>query len=158
MDLIAHNIANAQSTRTDGGGPYRRRVAVLAALDAGPGGQRRSPGQAGVAAPFAGVLGGALAGPGIELSGRRAPGQAAAAGAVPGGVQVVRIAEDPRPFRRHYDPTHPDADGDGYVLLPNVDVMTEMVDLISASRAYEANVAALQAAKAMAQRALDIGR
>jgi len=74
------------------------------------------------------------------------------------GVRVARIEEDTDPPRLVYDPGHPDADADGYVRMPNVNVVTEMVDMISASRAYEANIAALNAAKAMAIKALEIGR
>lgn len=75
-----------------------------------------------------------------------------------GGVRVVAIAEDPTPPQRVYQPGHPDADAEGYVLMPNVNVVTEMVDLITATRAYEANVTAMNAAKQMALRTLDIGR
>jgi flagellar basal-body rod protein FlgC len=75
-----------------------------------------------------------------------------------GGVQVGGIVQDPSPPRRVYDPGHPDADGQGYVTLPNVDPVTEMVDLISASRAYEANVTAMQTAKAMFSKTLELLR
>ncbi|MDN5346742.1 MAG: flagellar basal-body rod protein FlgC [Clostridia bacterium] len=74
------------------------------------------------------------------------------------GVQVVAIAEDNTPPRLIYDPTHPDADERGYVALPNINVVNEMVDMITATRAYEANVTAINAAKAMALKALEIGR
>jgi len=74
------------------------------------------------------------------------------------GVRVSRIVEDDDPPRLVYDPHHPDANEQGYVEMPNVNIVTEMVDMITASRAYEANVAALNAAKAMALKALDIGR
>lgn len=74
------------------------------------------------------------------------------------GVRVSRIVEDDDPPRLEYNPAHPDADEQGYVRLPNVNVVTEMVDMISASRAYEANVTALNAAKSMALKALEIGR
>ena len=74
------------------------------------------------------------------------------------GVRVVGIQADASAFKRVYDPGHPDADATGYVSLPNVNVVTEMVDLQEATRAYEANVAALSAAKVMAERALEIGR
>lgn len=77
---------------------------------------------------------------------------------VPVTVKPVAIVEDERPPLRKYDPGHPDADGDGYVLLPNINVTEEMVNLVSASRSYEANVAAVKAAKSMAQKALEIGR
>jgi flagellar basal-body rod protein FlgC len=76
----------------------------------------------------------------------------------PGGVHVAGIAEDPAPPRRVYDPGHPDADAQGYVELPNVDPVSEMVDLITASRAYEANVTAMQAAKQMFTKTLDLLR
>jgi flagellar basal-body rod protein FlgC len=124
MDIISNNIANANTTRTDAGGPFRRRVAVLES-----------------ASPFETFLQQAMAG--------RAP---------QGGVRVAQIIEDQRPFKVKYDPTHPDADESGYVKLPNVEVLTEMVDLIGASRAYEANVTALNAFKSMALKALEIGR
>jgi len=74
------------------------------------------------------------------------------------GVRVRRIVEDDDPPRLEYNPHHPDANEEGYVAMPNVNVVTEMVDMISASRAYEANIAALNAAKAMALKALEIGR
>jgi flagellar basal-body rod protein FlgC len=74
------------------------------------------------------------------------------------GVKVVGIAEDKTPFKSVYDPGHPDADENGYVKMPNVDVMTEMVNMITASRAYEANVTAINSAKSMAMKALEIGR
>lgn len=75
-----------------------------------------------------------------------------------GGVQVPAIVQDPTPSRLVYDPDHPDAGPDGYVEFPNVDLVTEMTDMLSASRAYEANVTVINVAKSMAQRALDIGR
>lgn len=74
------------------------------------------------------------------------------------GVEVHRIVYDNAPARRVFEPTHPDADADGFVLMPNIDVVTEMTDLVSARRAYEASVTVLNATKAMAQRALDLGR
>jgi flagellar basal-body rod protein FlgC len=88
---------------------------------------------------FAGVLGAAMNGGG-------------------NGVQVAGIVQDQTPLRRVYDPGHPDADTNGYVTLPNVNSVTEMVDLISSSRAYEADVTALQTAKTMFTRTLDILR
>lgn len=73
------------------------------------------------------------------------------------GVKVVGIARDPSPFRRVHDPSHPDADAQGYVSLPNVNMVTEMVNLITASRAYEANSTVVNAAKGMIMKALEIG-
>lgn len=75
-----------------------------------------------------------------------------------GGVMVSAIVEDQRPLRPVYDPTHPDADENGYVMMPNVDTVEEMIDMISATRSYEANITALNAAKQMAAKALEIGR
>ena len=74
------------------------------------------------------------------------------------GVQVPAIVRSPDPPREVYDPAHPDANDDGYVAYPNIDLVTEMTDMLSASRAYEANITAIGVAKNMAQRALDIGR
>jgi flagellar basal-body rod protein FlgC len=79
-------------------------------------------------------------------------------GEVLGGVQATGIVQDPTPGRSVYDPANPDADSRGYVTLPNVDSVTEMVDLISAQRGYDANVQALNAAKQMFQKALDLLR
>jgi flagellar basal-body rod protein FlgC len=73
-------------------------------------------------------------------------------------VQVAGIVEDPTPFKMIYNPGHPDADAEGYVAMPNVDIVSEMVDMISASRAYEANITVLNTSKNMAMRALEIGR
>jgi flagellar basal-body rod protein FlgC len=74
------------------------------------------------------------------------------------GLRVTGIVEDRTPFRRVYNPAHPDADANGYVNLPNVDLLKEMVDMISASRAYEANVTALNTTKSMISKAMEIGR
>jgi flagellar basal-body rod protein FlgC len=99
----------------------------------------------------------------VVLAERQAPGSfgAALAGAMsPGGkgVEVAAITEDQTPLKRVYDPSHPDADADGYVQMPNVDTVAEMVDLISAQRAYEANVTAMQAAKQMFAKTLELLR
>lgn len=74
------------------------------------------------------------------------------------GVKVTGIVEDKSPFKMVYDPGHPEADENGYVQMPNIDVMTEMVNMISASRAYEANVTSINTTKSMAMKALEIGR
>ena len=122
MDVVAENLANAQTTRGADGNPYRRKEVVL---------QER-------AGSF-----------GASLSAAMNRG---------GGVEVAGIVEDQTPLKRVYDPGHPDADADGYVSMPNVDTVTEMVDLIGAQRAYEANVTAMQAAKQMFTRTLDLLR
>jgi len=74
------------------------------------------------------------------------------------GVRVAKILDDPTPFKRVYEPNNPDADQDGFVSLPNVDILKEMVDMISASRSYEANVTAINSTKTMLTKALDIGK
>lgn len=78
--------------------------------------------------------------------------------AASGGVRVARIIEDPTPFPQVYNPAHPDADEEGYVAMPNVDPLKEMVDLLSATRSYEANVTVLNASKGMLMKALEIGK
>ena len=130
MDVTAENLANAQSTQGANGQPYRRKEVVLQATG----------GTGGFQAALAGAMG------------------PSPTGATPGGVQVAGIVEDTEPGRRIYDPGHPDADGQGYVTMPNVDSVTEMVDLISESRAYEANVTAMQTAKQMFTKTLDLLR
>lgn len=129
MDVTAENLANAQTTRGANGGPFRRRSVVL---------------QESGGASFEGALTAATS---------RATGAGGAR-----GVEVAGIVEDSAPDRLTYDPTHPDADARGYVRLPNVNPVTEMVDLISASRAYEANVTAMQASKSMFSKTLELLR
>ncbi len=74
------------------------------------------------------------------------------------GVEVAAVVEDPSDFKKVYNPTHPDADKEGYVNMPNVEVINEMINLISASRAYEANITAINTSKQMAVKAIGIGR
>lgn len=115
MDVIAENLANANTTRGVDGEPYRRKQVVV---------QERG-------GSFEDVL---------------------------NGVQVAGIVEDGAPLRRVYDPGHPDADKDGYVELPNVNSVTEMVDLITATRAYEANVQIMTSSRQSFTRTLDLLR
>ena len=75
-----------------------------------------------------------------------------------GGVQIAEITEDPKPFMQKYDPQHPDADENGFVFLPNINIVEEMVNMISASRSFEANATAVKTTKEMVSMALDIGR
>lgn len=133
MDVIAQNLANVNSTRGPNGLPYRRHEVIFEAVD----GSADSGGT------------------GSARSVAMGDGDASSAGQ---GVRVVGIAEDPSPMRAVYDPSHPDADDSGYVYLPNVNPVTEMVDMTTATRAYEANVTAMNAAKSMALKALDILR
>lgn len=145
LDLISNNIANVNTTRTSqttaGGNPipYSRQVAVFVP----------KPSEKGFADTFNQVL--------------QSKGLNKAPSNVSSGVQVQAIKNDDAPFRMEYDPSSPDAartaeDGIpvGYVRMSNVDIVTEMVDMISASRAYEANVTAMNASKAMLSKALEI--
>ena len=134
MDVVANNLANVNTTRTPGGGPFRRQEVALA--------------------PAGTSFGETLA----HLSGADSDSGEDGGGDVSGGVQVSGIVPDSRPFKRVYEPGHPDADPQGYVSMPNIDTVTEMVDMMSATRAYEANVSAVGAVKAMAMKALEIGR
>jgi flagellar basal-body rod protein FlgC len=125
MDVTASNIANADSTSTPQGGPYRRERVVFAPIQA-------------------------------AASNYLANGaNPTAAGE---GVQVRGIVQDQSPPRQVYDPTHPDANQDGFVAYPAIDLVSEMTDMLSASRAYEANITMIGVAKSMAQRAIDLGR
>jgi len=126
MDVTAENLANAQTTKGADGQPYRRKEVVL-----------REVGQSGFGAQLSAALG-------------------TNAKARPGGVEVAEIATDQTAGKMVYDPSHPDANAQGYVQMPNVDTVTEMVDLIDSSRAYEANVTAMQASKQMFTKTLDL--
>jgi flagellar basal-body rod protein FlgC len=136
MDVTAQNLANAQTTRGADGQPYRRKEVVLA--------ERQEQGS----------FGAALTG---AMNNTQTTSSSGTSGA-PAGVEVAAIAEDQTPLKQVYDPSHPDADANGYVQMPNVDTVAEMVDLISAQRAYEANVTAMQAAKQMFSKTLELLR
>jgi flagellar basal-body rod protein FlgC len=125
MNIISTNVANAQTTRAEDGGPYRRRIPVL------------SP--TAVPADFSRVFSSRLD---QELA----------------GVEVKEVLQDMSDLASRHDPGHPDADEAGYVTLPNVNILEEMVQLMSAARNYEASVTAFNAAKTMILKALEIGR
>ncbi|MEW6417098.1 MAG: flagellar basal body rod protein FlgC [Nitrospirota bacterium] len=116
MNVIASNMANVHSTRTEEGGPYKRKDVVFSTLT-------------------------------LELNPVKLE-----------GVQVVDIAKDNTPFKMVYDPDHPDADKDGYVAMPNVNIIEEMVNMMMALRTYEASVSAFNISKAMFMKTLEIGR
>ncbi len=128
IQVISENMANAQTTRTEEGGPYLRKRAILAP----------SPVPSSTDSPFS-----------LLLSNKMGSGTV--------GVKVAEVVEDIFGIKTVYDPSHPDADEAGLVSLPNVNLMEEMVALLSASRVFEANVAAFNAAKSMAMRSLEIG-
>jgi len=127
LDVISNNIANANTTRTNEGGPYQRERVIF---------QENNKKQ------FREFLSNSR-----YFSNSK-----------PAGVKVVSIEKDTSPFKILYDPTHPDADADGYVRLPNVNIVTEMVDMISALRSYEANTTAINSAKSILSKALEIGK
>ena len=119
MEVAISNLANAESTRSADGRPYRRREVVLESE------------------PFATTL--------------DSPVQAT-------GVRVSAVLEDQTEFRRRYEPSHPDADADGNVAVPNVDVPEEMVDMLGAARAYQANLTAIGLIRDTIQRALELAK
>lgn len=126
MDTIAQNIANVNTTRTEDGTPYRRKIVTFAEKSV---------------TPFTTYY------------------ESARARAVGNGVKVTSVKEDNETdFKMEYDPSHPDADENGYVYYPNVNTVTEMTNLIDATRAYEANTTAFEATKNMVQSALSIGK
>jgi len=121
IEAAVSNLANAESTRSANGQPYRRRDVVL----------RAEPVES-----FDAALGRSTA----------------------TGVKVAAVVEDQSEFRRRYEPSHPDADKDGFVALPNVDAPQEMVDMVGAARAYQANLAAIGLIRDMVQKALELGK
>jgi flagellar basal-body rod protein FlgC len=116
MDIISENLANMDTTRTESGNPYTRKMVVM---------QER----------FSDALNGAG-----------------------GGVEITGIVEDKADYKLVYDPTNADADENGYVKYPNIDSVKEMIDMMSASRSYQANIEAVNAVKSMAASALEIGK
>lgn len=146
MNVISENIANAQTTRTPEGGPYRRKDVVLRQAeptDPQPISRPRPEG-------FSDLLRTHQAHMDLPLSGGGDQ-------ELPRGSELEVVeAEDSQPFKLLYNPGHPDADEQGYVLMPNIDVVREFVDLIAAQRAYDANVSAIDTSKKMFMRALEI--
>ena len=125
-DIIAENIANVNTTSTESGGPYRRKIEKKQEKNVTPFSQFFSPSKN---------------------------------GAIGNGVKVTRVTEDyTSDFIKEYDPSNPDADENGYVSYPNVNTVTEMTDLIDATRSYEANATAFEASKSMAMTGLSIGQ
>lgn len=137
LDVISENVTNISTTRTEEGGPYRRKVVVFQAQE----GDRNAFRQAMARAQF--NRRGLVSNAGYEAT---------------GGVRVVNIAEDPSDFKLRYDPTDPDANEEGYVELPNVDLVKEITDAMAASQAYSANVTAFNVLKSVISSGLEIGR
>lgn len=130
LDIISENVTNSSTTRTENGGAYRRKMVVLEAESD--------------AQTFQQALERAASGRGDY--------------GAKGGVRVAEIVEDPSDFKLVYDPTHPDANEQGYVEYPNVDMVKEVADAMAATQAYSANVTAFNALKTIASKALEIGR
>ena len=143
-EVVAANMANAETTRTASGGPYHRQEVVFAANQGDPNF---------LDSMSAASAGGAASGP-LPLPARGLPGGKAVAP----GVHISAVVEDPSPPLKRYDPGHPDAGPDGYVSYPDINPLTEMVDLMGATRAYGLNGAAVQAEKGMIASALEIAK
>jgi len=127
MDVIANNLANVNTTRTPEGGAFKRQLVVFQQKEEQDANASMDP-----------------------LDDSNDPGKSH------DGVEAVGIVSDPGPDRMVYDPTHPDADANGYVHMPNIDAVKEMVDMIAASRAYQANVTAIQEARNMGNAAMNL--
>jgi len=131
LDVIANNIANVETTHTEEGGPDQRQDVVF------------TPQGTHSVLPY-------------FVQARKGISNSASLGV--GGVQVAAIVADDTPGARVYDPSHPDADEEGYVTYPNVNLVFEMTNMISATRSYEASLSVIDSAKRMALKALEIGR
>lgn len=125
LDVAAENISNMETTRTEDGTPYRRKMVVL---------------EAGRESRFSGIF------------------QKASGSVKNYGVRAAAVVDDETELKPVYDPEHPDADENGYVMMPNVDLVEETTDAMAATRSYEANITAYNAMKLMAQKALEIGK
>lgn len=123
LNTISSNLANAETTSTPEGGPYKKKSVYFESTPI----------------PFSGHLQSSM---NTDVR----------------GVKVAKIIEDNKPPRKIYNPSHPDAGADGYVEMPNINVLKEMVDMMSATRSYEANTTTIKSAKRMALKALEIGR
>ena len=131
LDVIAENITNASTTRTEAGGAYRRKVVVMQSQ-----GGRDD----------------------FRTAMARAQRVSNAGYTATGGVKITGIVEDQSEFKLTYDPTHPDANEDGYVELPNVDMVQEMTDAMAASQAFNANVTVFNTLKSVIAKGLEIGK
>jgi flagellar basal-body rod protein FlgC len=143
-EVVAANMANAETTRTESGAPYRRQMVVFAA-NQDDSGFRNLLSDASAAGPLPGGAQLPTVGAGIQNAGSP-------------GVHIAQVVEDTAPPLKRYDPGHPDAGPDGYVSYPDINPLTEMVDLMGATRAYGLNGSAVQAEKSMITSALEIAK
>ena len=128
QDVIAENIANVDTTRTEDGTPYKRKITLFQEIKANDG-------------AFSNYLQKAMSKSDFTTG---------------GGVRVSRIVDDESEGTRVYEPGHPDADEDGYLMKPNVNIITEMVNMIAATRSYEANITAMNATKSMIAKTMEL--
>lgn len=133
LDVVAENVTNSTTTRTEGGGAYRRKMVVF----------RSETGRDGFRRAMAKAAYGMAPNKGFDTI---------------GGVKVEQIVEDPTPFKLVYDPEHPDANEDGYLEMPNIDMVKEMTDAMAATQAYSANVTAFNTLKTVIAQGLEIGK
>ncbi len=145
QNVIASNLANAETTRTKDGGPYKRQTVILEA----------DPEENNQRFVFGPEL---MEGKRTKLNHMQIPENELAISKeyIGSGVKVVEIHQDDSDAKLIYNPEHPDANGDGYVAMPNVNVVQEMADMISATRAYEANTTAFNSTKKMLMKALEL--
>jgi len=188
LNIIAQNITNAETTRTESGGPYRRKVPLYQEAALGPGDTGAGKSRLIGGASFEGYLSRYAASRTAASSVMNSPAEKIVTDkavyvkpgfknlqtdgnfiknkynikgtgtGINGGVKIPKVTEDPSPGKMVYDPEHPDADEEGYVEYPNVEMVQEMVNMMGASRSYEANVQVLNAMKNMAMRALELGK
>ena len=133
LDVVAENVTNSTTTRTEGGGAYRRKMVVF----------RSETGRDTFRKAMAKAAYGMAPNKGFDTI---------------GGVRVTQIVEDPTPFKLVYDPEHPDANEDGYLEMPNIDMVKEMTDAMAATQAYSANVTASNTLKTVIAQGLEIGK
>lgn len=134
LDVVAENVTNSTTTRTEGGdGAYRRKMVIF----------RSETGRDGFRMAMAKAAYGMAPNKGYDTI---------------GGVRVTQIVEDPTPFKLVYDPEHPDANEDGYLEMPNIDMVKEMTDAMAATQAYSANVTAFNTLKTVVAQGLEIGK
>lgn len=153
-EVVASNMANAETTRTPEGGPYQRHHVVFAAQDGGSFQQSLVGQMSGMGSTENSLMSGNTGASGGFMS--RMPGNYTDANSVPGGVAVAGVISDASAPLQRYDPQHPDAGADGFVSYPDINPLTEMVDLMGASRAYGMNASAVQAEKGMVTTSLEI--
>ena len=142
MNAIASNIANAETTKTEQGGPYKRQVAIMKSSEVGVFRSKLQEAEIGLTTDSVNHIAG-IEGEGSSLVSASA------------GVDAT-IQEDKRPPKMVYEPEHPDANSEGYVAKPDINVVTEMIDMISASHSYQASVTVIDADKNIAHDALEI--